>query len=90
MSDKLSKKKKTYIGLVISRCGDKTVKVTASYTKPHPVYQKQINCETTMIAHDENNECSVGDKVQLVTARPLSKTKRWRVLSIVQKAPTSA
>jgi small subunit ribosomal protein S17 len=90
MSDTLSKKKKTYTGVVVSRCGEKTVKVTSSYTKPHPVYQKQINCETTMIAHDESNACAVGDKVQLITARPLSKTKRWRILSIVQKAPKSA
>ncbi len=89
MSDTLSKKKKTYIGLVISRSGDKTVKVRSLSTKPHPVYQKQINCETTMIAHDENNACSVGDKVYLIISRPLSKTKRWRILTILQKAPTS-
>ena len=85
MSDMLFNKKKIYTGIVVSRCGDKTVKVTSSYTKPHPVYQKQINCETTMIAHDENNVCLVGDTVRLITARPSSKTKRWLILSIVQK-----
>lgn len=90
MSDTLIKKKKIYIGVVVSRSGNKTVKVASFSTKPHAVYQKQINCETIMMAHDENNECAVGDRVQLIMSRPLSKTKCWRILSVLQKAPTSA
>lgn len=90
MSDTILKKKKTYVGTVISRSGDKTVKVSSFYTKPHAMYKKQINCETIMIAHDEASECSLGDKVELIVSRPLSKTKRWRVMSILQKAPIVA
>jgi small subunit ribosomal protein S17 len=79
-------KRKTQIGFVSSRSGDKSIKVTVAYKTPHPLYQKVVNRQTVLHVHDEKNETKVGDKVEVMETRPLSRLKRWRVLNILQKA----
>ena len=81
--------RRTQIGFVSSRSGDKTVKVTVAYKTPHPLYQKVVNRQTVLHVHDEKNETKVGDKVEVMETRPLSRLKRWRVVSIIQKAVTT-
>ena len=78
--------RKTQIGFVSSRSGDKSVKVTIAYKTPHPLYHKVVNRQTVLHVHDEKNETKVGDKVEVMETRPLSRLKRWRVISIVQSA----
>jgi small subunit ribosomal protein S17 len=82
-------KRKTQTGFVTSRSGDKSVKVTIAYKTPHPLYHKVVNRQTVLHVHDEKNETKVGDKVEVMETRPLSRLKRWRVVSIVQKAVTT-
>ena len=77
--------RKTLLGLVASRTGDKSIKVNFQYTVPHPVYGKEVKRRTVLHAHDEKNECSIGDTVKIMESRPLSKTKRWRLVEIVEK-----
>ena len=79
-------KRKTQIGFVTSRSGDKSVKVTIAYKTPHPLYHKVVNRQTVLHVHDERNETKVGDKVEVMETRPLSRLKRWRVISVVQAA----
>jgi small subunit ribosomal protein S17 len=79
-------KRKIQIGFVSSRSGDKSIKVTVAYKTPHPLYQKVVNRQTVLHVHDEKNETVVGDKVEVMETRPLSRLKRWRVLSVLQKA----
>ena len=81
--------RRTQIGFVSSRSGDKTVKVTVAYKTPHPLYHKVVNRQTVLHAHDEKNETKVGDKVEVMESRPLSRLKRWRVVSVLQKAVTT-
>jgi small subunit ribosomal protein S17 len=78
--------RKTILGFVTSRSGDKSVKVTVAYKTPHPLYHKVINRKTVVHAHDEKNETKVGDRVEIMETRPLSRLKRWRVTSIVERA----
>ena len=78
--------RKTQIGFVTSRSGDKSVKVTIAYKTPHPLYQKVVNRQTVLHVHDEKNETKVGDKVEVMETRPLSRLKRWRVISVIQAA----
>jgi len=80
--------RKDLMGVVSSRSGDKTVKVTYFYKIPHPLYKKEIKRKTVLHAHDEKNECKVGDKVEVMETRPLSKMKRWRIVRVVEAAPT--
>jgi len=80
--------RKTLVGFVTSRSGDKSVKVTLPYKTPHPFYHKVINRKTVVHVHDEKNEARVGDKVQIMETRPLSRLKRWRVVDVVQRAVT--
>lgn len=80
-------RRKDLVGFVTSRSGDKTIKVTYSYKVPHPRYTKEINRKTVVHAHDEKNECKVGDKVEIMETRPLSKLKRWRVVRVIEAAP---
>ncbi len=82
-------KRKTQLGFVSSRSGDKSIKVTVAYKTPHPLYNKVVNRQTVLHVHDEKNETKVGDKVEVMETRPLSRLKRWRVLAIVQKAVTT-
>ena len=79
-------KRKTQIGFVSSRSGDKSIKVTIAYKTPHPLYHKVVNRQTVLHVHDEKNETSVGDKVEVMETRPISRLKRWRVVSVMQKA----
>jgi len=81
--------RRTQLGFVSSRSGDKTVKVTVAFKKPHPLYQKVVNRQTVLHVHDEKNETKVGDKVEVMESRPLSRLKRWRVVSIIEKAVTT-
>jgi len=78
--------RKVIVGFVTSRSGDKSVKVTIPYKTPHPLYHKVINRKTVVHAHDEKNATKVGDKVEIMETRPLSRLKRWRILSIVHSA----
>ncbi len=79
--------RKDLMGVVSSRSGDKTVKVTYFYKIPHPLYKKEIKRKTVLHAHDEKNECKVGDKVEVMETRPMSKLKRWRIVRVVEAAP---
>ena len=81
--------RKTIVGFVTSRSGDKSVKVTVAYKTPHPLYQKVVNRQTVLHVHDEKNETKVGDKVEVMETRPISRMKRWRVVTIIQKGVTT-
>jgi len=78
--------RKTVVGFVTSDKMDKTVVVSVKDRVKHPLYKKIVNRTVKYKAHDENNECQVGDRVLLMETRPLSKDKRWRVAKILQKA----
>ena len=78
--------RKTRVGMVVSTKMDKTVVVAIEDNVKHPVYSKIIKHTLKIHAHDENNECGVGDRVEIMETRPLSKTKRWRVTEIIEKA----
>lgn len=78
--------RKVRIGTVVSDKMDKTVVVAIETFVTHPLYKKQIKRTTKFKAHDENNECGIGDVVRIMETRPLSKDKRWRVTSIIEKA----
>ena len=77
---------KSIVGIVSSDKMDKTVVVLVSMKKKHPIYGKYITYTKKYKAHDEKNECNVGDTVRIVETRPLSKDKRWRLVEIVEKA----
>lgn len=79
-------KRKTLSGVVSSDKMDKTVVVMVNRLVRHPVYKKFIRKRTKVKAHDEKNDCHIGDKVLLVETRPLSKDKRWRVKEILERA----
>lgn len=81
--------RKTIIGFVTSRSGDKSIKVTIPYKTPHPLYHKVINRKTVVHVHDEKNETKVGDKVEIMETRPLSRLKRWRIVNVVERAVTT-
>ena len=78
--------RKTRLGTVVSDKMDKTVVVTIADNVKHPLYKKIIKRTIKLKAHDEQNQCGVGDRVVLMETRPLSKDKRWRVVEIVEKA----
>ncbi len=78
--------RKTMIGTVTSDKMDKTVVVAVETSVRHKVYGKTVKRTYKLKAHDENNECQQGDKVEVMETRPLSKDKRWRVVKIVEKA----
>lgn len=73
-------------GVVVSASGDKTCVVSISDRKRHPLYGKMITRSKKYHAHDENNECAIGDTVLIMETRPLSRLKRWRLVEIVEKA----
>ena len=79
--------RKSLTGTVTSLSGDKTVKVTYFYKIPHPLYRKEIKRKTVVHVHDEANDCGIGDKVQIMETRPISKLKRWRVTEVLERAP---
>ena len=78
--------RKVRTGEVISLSGDKTVTVQITYRKHHPKYGKMMTIHKKLHCHDEKNEAGLGDQVRVMETRPLSKTKRWRVAEIVEKA----
>ncbi|MCL1913509.1 MAG: 30S ribosomal protein S17 [Eubacteriaceae bacterium] len=78
--------RKVRIGKVVSDKNDKTIIVAVETIKNHPLYKKRVKKTTRFYAHDENNECGMGDTVRIMETRPLSKTKRWRLVEIVEKA----
>ena len=78
--------RKTRVGEVVSNKMDKTVVVAIRDNVKHPVYNKIIKRTLKVHAHDEDNACGIGDKVEIMETRPLSKTKRWRVVTIIEKA----
>ncbi len=84
MSDRNLRKTRT--GIVVSDKMDKTVVVAIEDNVRHPLYKKIIKRTVKLKAHDENNECGAGDRVQVMETRPLSKDKRWRVTNIIEKA----
>ena len=86
MNNERTTSRKTRVGKVVSDKMDKTVVVTVEDRVAHPIYKKIIGRTYRLKAHDENNECAVGDIVRVMETRPLSKDKRWRVVEIVEKA----
>lgn len=78
--------RKTRIGKVVSDKMDKTIVVAIETLVRHPLYGKSMKRTTKFKAHDENNECKIGDRVEIMETRPLSKDKRWRLVEIIEKA----
>ena len=78
--------RKVRVGKVVSDKMDKTVVVAVEYKKPDKLYKKPIISTVKFKAHDENNECRIGDIVRIEETRPLSKQKHWRVVTVVEKA----
>jgi small subunit ribosomal protein S17 len=78
--------RKTRVGKVVSDKMDKTIVVAIETSVKHPLYGKVMKRTYKLKAHDENNECAIGDKVKVMETRPLSKEKRWRLVEIVEKA----
>ena len=77
--------RKERIGVVVSNKMDKSIVVAVERKAKHPIYGKFVKKTTKFVAHDEKNECSVGDTVRIMETRPLSKTKNWRLVEIVEK-----
>ena len=78
--------RKTRVGVVVSDKMDKTIVVAVKDSVQHPLYKKIIKRTIKLKAHDENNSCGIGDKVEIMETRPLSKDKRWRLVEIIEKA----
>jgi small subunit ribosomal protein S17 len=78
--------RKTRVGKVVSDKMDKTVVIAIETSVKHPLYGKIVKRTYKLKAHDENNECKVGDKVKVMETRPISKDKRWRLVEIIEKA----
>ena len=78
--------RKTRVGRVVSDKMDKTIVVAIDDNVKHPLYGKIVKRTYKLKAHDENNECRIGDRVKVMETRPLSKDKRWRLVEIVEKA----
>ena len=78
--------RKTMIGQVVSDKMDKTIVVAVKDSYQHPLYKKTMKRTYKLKAHDENNECGIGDTVEVMETRPLSKDKRWRLVNIIEKA----
>ncbi|NLX69659.1 MAG: 30S ribosomal protein S17 [Clostridiales bacterium] len=86
MAQKVRGRRKVRVGTVVSDKMDKTVVVAVETLVKHKLYGKFVKRTKKFKAHDENNECRIGDKVRIMETRPLSKDKRWRVVEIVEKA----
>ncbi len=85
MSENITLRKQR-IGIVTSASMDKSITISVERKLQHPIYGKFVKKSKKFMAHDENNECSVGDTVKITESRPLSKRKRWRLVEILQKA----
>jgi small subunit ribosomal protein S17 len=86
MSESRDTARKTQIGLVVSDKMDKTIVVAVQRRAAHPLYKKIVKRTYKLKAHDENNDCKIGDRVKVMETRPLSKEKCWRLVEIVEKA----
>ena len=82
----MAKAKQEIIGIVVGDSADKTITVKVETYKKHPLYGKRIKYSKKYAAHDENNVAKIGDKVRLVATRPLSKTKRFKLVEVIEKA----
>lgn len=78
--------RKTRVGIVVSDKMDKTVVIAVETRVQHPLYKKFIRKTKKLKVHDENNECGIGDKIEVMETRPISKEKNWRLVSIIEKA----
>ncbi|NLT14397.1 MAG: 30S ribosomal protein S17 [Clostridiales bacterium] len=86
MNDERTASRKTRVGKVVSDKMDKTIVVAVEDRVQHPLYKKIIKRTYKLKAHDENNECGIGDRVRVMETRPLSKDKCWRLVEIIEKA----
>lgn len=86
MTENIRNSRKVRQGVVVSAANDKTIVVMVEERKPHPIYKKMMTTSKKFHAHDEKNECGVGDTVSIMETRPLSKKKRWRLVEIIEKA----
>ena len=86
MSDNRTSSRKTRVGKVVSDKMDKTIVVAVETRVPHPLYKKIIKRTYRLKAHDEKNDCAIGDRVRVMETRPISKDKRWRLVEIIEKA----
>ena len=86
MTEQRDTLRKVRVGMVVSDKMNKTVVIAIEDNVKHPVYGKIIKHTLKVHAHDENNECGIGDTVKIMETRPLSKTKRWRVVEVIEKA----
>lgn len=77
--------RKTRVGVVVSNKMDKSISVALERKVAHPIYKKYYKKTTKLMAHDENNECSIGDVVKIMETRPLSANKKWRLVEVVEK-----
>ena len=78
--------RKERVGVVSSNKMDKTITVAVKWKEKHPIYGKCVNKTKKYHAHDEKNECNIGDTVRIMETRPLSRTKRWRLVNIIERA----
>jgi small subunit ribosomal protein S17 len=81
------KQRKTIRGTVVTRSGDKSLRIELTFKVRHPVYGKLVKRTTRLGVHDEKNEAGIGDLIEVIECRPMSKTKSWRLVQVVQKAP---
>ncbi len=86
MAETRAQKRQVLRGTVVSTAMDKTAVVEVTILNAHPVYKKRYRTTKRYYAHDENNECQVGDIIRIAESRPLSKKKRWRLLEVIEKA----
>ncbi|MTI41502.1 30S ribosomal protein S17 [Fulvivirga lutimaris] len=80
------KLRKERVGQVVSNKMDKSITIVVNRKEKHPIYGKFVKKSTKFMAHDENGECGIGDTVRIMETRPLSKSKRWRLVEIIEKA----
>ena len=78
--------RKERVGVVSSNKMDKTITIAVKWKEKHPIYGKFVNKTKKYHAHDEKNECNIGDTVRIMETRPLSRTKRWRLVNIIERA----
>jgi len=86
MSETRTTARKVRVGKVVSDKMDKTIVVLVEDRKAHPLYKKIIKRSIKLKAHDETNQCAIGDRVRVMETRPLSKDKRWRLVDVIEKA----
>lgn len=80
------KNKRTEVGVVFSNKADKTIVITVNKLEKHPLFKKYIRRRKKLMAHDEHNQCNIGDTVEIIESRPLSKRKCWQLKQVLQKA----